>query len=62
MNEGNENHAISKARKIPFSLRSLHWSESMNHEDIDVPNSPRTPRTSTTPGKSFFTALLLVCE
>ncbi|KAK6618950.1 hypothetical protein RUM44_003331 [Polyplax serrata] len=50
MNEGSETRATSKARKIPLSIRTIHWSESMNQDDLDVPGTPRTPRTSTTPG------------
>ncbi|XP_034936717.1 saccharopine dehydrogenase-like oxidoreductase [Chelonus insularis] len=36
--------------KKPPSLRTVTWSESVDETDLDVPGTPRTPRTSTTPG------------
>nr|CAH7744018.1 unnamed protein product [Callosobruchus chinensis] len=31
-------------------LRPVNWSESYDMDDVDVPGTPKTPRTSTTPG------------
>lgn len=39
-------HAIVKKPK-PLICRS--WSE--NYDDVEVPGTPKTPRTSTTPGR-----------
>ncbi|XP_033210501.1 GTP cyclohydrolase 1 [Belonocnema kinseyi] len=36
--------------KKPAALRNVSWSENMEDSEIDVPGTPRTPRTSTTPG------------
>lgn len=62
MNKENENHATSKARKIPLSVRTISWSESMNQDDLEVPGTPRTPRTSTTPGKFIVFEFLYFTE
>ncbi|VEN52951.1 unnamed protein product, partial [Callosobruchus maculatus] len=32
------------------NLRPVNWSESYDMDDVDVPGTPKTPRTSTTPG------------
>lgn len=36
--------------KKPAALRNVSWSENVEDSEIEVPGSPRTPRTSTTPG------------
>lgn len=34
----------------PGPLRTVSWSENVEETDLDIPGTPRTPRTSTTPG------------
>lgn len=34
----------------PRPLRTVSWSESVEETELDIPGTPRTPRTSTTPG------------
>lgn len=58
MNGKVDNHAVSLPRKIPPPVRTISWSENVSQEDLDVPGTPRTPRTSTTPGK--FALLFIV--
>ncbi|XP_012338754.2 saccharopine dehydrogenase-like oxidoreductase [Apis florea] len=36
--------------KKPGPLRTVSWSENVEESNLDVPGTPRTPRTSTTPG------------
>lgn len=36
--------------KKPAPLRTVSWSENVEETDLDIPGTPRTPRTSTTPG------------
>lgn len=51
MNGKVENHAVSLPKKVPPPVRTVSWSENVSQEDLDVPGTPRTPRTSTTPGE-----------
>lgn len=50
--------AINNSKKIVSNLTNLKkqtsWQEDITENDIDVPGTPRTPRTSTTPGKLFL--------
>lgn len=41
-----------KAPRRPRPLISRAWSE--NFDDVEVPGTPKTPRTSTTPGLLLF--------
>lgn len=36
--------------KKPGPLRNVSWSENVEASELDIPGTPRTPRTSTTPG------------
>lgn len=36
--------------KKPGPLRTVSWTENVEESNLDVPGTPRTPRTSTTPG------------
>lgn len=36
--------------KKPVPLRTVSWSENVEEAELDIPGTPRTPRTSTTPG------------
>lgn len=36
--------------KKPLPLRTVSWSDNIEESDLDVPGTPRTPRTSTTKG------------
>lgn len=36
--------------KKPLPLKTVSWSDSIEESDLDVPGTPRTPRTSTTKG------------
>jgi hypothetical protein len=36
--------------KKPVSLRTVSWSENIEETELDIPGTPRTPRTSTTKG------------
>ncbi|XP_011135768.1 GTP cyclohydrolase 1 isoform X1 [Harpegnathos saltator] len=36
--------------KKPGPLRTVSWSENVEETELDIPGTPRTPRTSTTPG------------
>lgn len=49
---GNVSHVsngVTKAKK-PRPVLARTWSESYELEDVEVPGTPKTPRTSTTPG------------
>lgn len=46
--------ALVKMKKIPPPLRTISWSENVSHEDLEIPGTPKTPRTSTTPGELLF--------
>lgn len=49
-NGGNHvTNGIAKAKK-PRPVLARTWSESYEIQDIEVPGTPKTPRTSTTPG------------
>lgn len=49
-----------KARKPrPLQARTTSWSE--NCDDIEVPGTPKTPRTSTTPGSFQFINITYSC-
>lgn len=43
------NNGVVKAKK-PRPVLSRTWSESYEKQDIEIPGTPKTPRTSTTPG------------
>lgn len=43
-----ENKVVSM--KKPTPLRTVSWNENVGETDLDIPGTPRTPRTSTTPG------------
>ncbi|CAD6201362.1 GSCOCG00000165001-RA-CDS [Cotesia congregata] len=45
-----ENDKGSKNCKKPGPLRNVTWSENVDETDLEVPGTPRTPRTSKTPG------------
>lgn len=45
-----DNEEDRKMIKKPGPLRAVSWSESVEECNLDVPGTPRTPRTSTTPG------------
>lgn len=36
--------------KKPAPLRTVSWNEAVEESELDIPGTPRTPRTSTTPG------------
>lgn len=36
--------------KKPLPLKTISWSDNIEESDLDVPGTPRTPRTSTTKG------------
>lgn len=38
-----------RPKLAPLKTRTVSWTD--NGDDIEVPGTPRTPRTSTTPGK-----------
>lgn len=38
-----------RPRLAPLQNRTVSWSENTN-DDIEIPGTPKTPRTSTTPG------------
>lgn len=47
----NGNAVVAKApRKIPPPVRTISWSDNVSQEELEIPGTPRTPRTSTTPG------------
>lgn len=57
MNGTAERAIVGSPRKAaPAQLRSVSWNEDGDSE-LDVPGTPRTPRTSTTPGKATRTVL-----
>ena len=47
----------SCSKKMPPQISNLKkqqsWQDELAESDINIPGSPRTPRTSTTPGKLF---------
>lgn len=43
---------VSKYKKAPEALKSFHLNDVEN--ELEVPGTPMTPRTSTTPGLFFF--------
>lgn len=45
-----EEESITKNCKKPGPLRNVTWSENVDETDLEVPGTPRTPRTSKTPG------------
>ena len=54
MNGTAERTIVGSPRKgAPAQLRSVSWNEDGDSE-LDVPGTPRTPRTSTTPGKAVL--------
>lgn len=42
----------------PGPLRNVSWSENVETSELDIPGTPRTPRTSTTPGISSHPCLI----
>lgn len=51
---GTTDRAMESPRKAPpAQLRSVSWNEDVGDSELDVPGTPRTPRTSTTPGKQL---------
>ena len=40
--------------KKPGPLRNVSWSENVEDSELDIPGTPRTPRTSTTPGINMW--------
>ena len=47
MYDGEDDNSIIKK---PLPLRAVSWSDNIEETDLDVPGTPRTPRTSTTKG------------
>lgn len=45
------------ACKKPGPLRTVSWNENVGETDLDIPGTPRTPRTSTTPGRTKLSKL-----
>lgn len=60
----NDNHVtngIGKAKK-PRPVLARTWSDNYDIQDVEVPGTPKTPRTSTTPGIfNFNFCHLIVC-
>ena len=55
---GTPDRAMGSPRKAPpAQLRSVAWNEDVGDSELDVPGTPRTPRTSTTPGKAVSSAM-----
>jgi hypothetical protein len=55
MNGTAERAIVGSPRKAaPAQLRSISWNEDGGDNELDVPGTPRTPRTSTTPGKAVL--------
>lgn len=48
MYEGEDDKPIMIKKPLP--LRTVSWSDNIEETDLDVPGTPRTPRTSTTKG------------
>lgn len=48
MYDGEDDNSI--VIKKPLPLRTVSWSDNIEETDLDVPGTPRTPRTSTTKG------------
>lgn len=46
-------NGVAKAKK-PRPVLARTWSENYEIQDIEVPGTPKTPRTSTTPGIFTF--------
>lgn len=44
-----EKRSATNARKLG-PLRTVSWNENVEESDLEIPGTPRTPRTSTTPG------------
>jgi hypothetical protein len=46
---------MKKAAQAPRvgELRTVSWSESLDEGDLEVPGTPKGPRTSTTPGTPY---------
>lgn len=42
-------NGVAKAKK-PRPVLARTWSENYEIQDVEVPGTPKTPRTSTTPG------------
>jgi len=47
MYDGEDDNSIIK-KSLP--LRAVSWSDNIEETDLNVPGTPRTPRTSTTKG------------
>lgn len=45
-----ETRKQSQVAKKPGPLRTVSWNETVSEGDFEIPGTPRTPRTSTTPG------------
>jgi len=48
MYDGEDDNSIMIKKPLP--LRAVSWSDNIEDTDLDVPGTPRTPRTSTTKG------------
>ncbi|BES88608.1 GTP cyclohydrolase i [Nesidiocoris tenuis] len=48
MNGAKAEVQVSEVR--PGRIRTVSWQEEISENEINVPGSPKTPRTSTTPG------------
>lgn len=61
-----EEESITKNGKKPGPLRSVTWSENVDETELEIPGTPRTPRTSTTPGikvpKIIFKTIVINCD
>lgn len=53
-------NGTTEIKDRPPRLRTVSWQEELSENDNDVPGTPKGPRTSTTPGLTFFLLLLLV--
>ena len=51
MYDGEDDNSIMIKKPLP--LRAVSWNDTIEETDLDVPGTPRTPRTSTTKGTAF---------
>jgi GTP cyclohydrolase IA len=58
-NGTNSVEEMKKAAQAPRvgELRTVSWSESLDEGDLEVPGTPKGPRTSTTPGTELSVTL-----
>lgn len=47
-----------RPKLAPLTTRTVSWSENTN-DDIEIPGTPKTPRTSTTPGNNVHSIFII---